>query len=275
MEVGRPSYKSEKWLKQFGWEEGKGLGRNEDGMRDFIHVSKKTDSLGVGASRIGNQDRQGFSWWDNLYNKAAASISVDPGAVEGKQTTKAPNKPKMTSSGAPTFVKAQDEYGTVEKNSCEDKESEQPKQKTYLSGAFVSGGSFVLGKKESDHSSDTSTNDNDQPEKSYASGLNENDVFAACGGRILSQWKYPAQGRQKRLAEHERQWQENRDKQQKEKADTENAWEEQKRKGKKKKSKREKKQEEDVTLGKKKRKAEKKQKEEKDSKKRNKKGSAQ
>jgi len=26
---------------------GKGLGRNEDGMRDFIHVSKKTDSLGV------------------------------------------------------------------------------------------------------------------------------------------------------------------------------------------------------------------------------------
>ncbi|XP_075528540.1 PIN2/TERF1-interacting telomerase inhibitor 1-like isoform X2 [Dermacentor variabilis] len=55
MMKGRPSYAySEKVMKQMGWTEGKGLGRNEDGMRDFIQPKKKVNTKGIGFNGVDN-----------------------------------------------------------------------------------------------------------------------------------------------------------------------------------------------------------------------------
>ena len=40
-------------LAKMGWNEGKGLGKNEDGMQDHIKVKKRDDTLGLGAMNSG------------------------------------------------------------------------------------------------------------------------------------------------------------------------------------------------------------------------------
>lgn len=36
------------YLQKFGWDKGKGLGKNEDGLTKAISVTKKDDASGVG-----------------------------------------------------------------------------------------------------------------------------------------------------------------------------------------------------------------------------------
>ena len=36
-------------LAKFGWSEGKGLGRKEDGMKEHIKVKQRAENLGLGA----------------------------------------------------------------------------------------------------------------------------------------------------------------------------------------------------------------------------------
>ncbi|KAJ1567092.1 hypothetical protein HK096_010989 [Nowakowskiella sp. JEL0078] len=51
-----------KMLEKMGWQEGKGLGRNEDGQTEHVKVRLKKDSLGIGADKktvdnwLGNND---------------------------------------------------------------------------------------------------------------------------------------------------------------------------------------------------------------------------
>ncbi|XP_037527630.1 ABC transporter F family member 4 isoform X1 [Rhipicephalus sanguineus] len=49
----RPSYAySERLMKQMGWSEGKGLGKNEDGSPDFIRPKKKVNTKGIGFNGV-------------------------------------------------------------------------------------------------------------------------------------------------------------------------------------------------------------------------------
>lgn len=57
-------------LAKFGWEEGKGLGKNGDGMADHIRVTKRADGLGLGAS-----------------NKPVSEWAPPPGANLGRAAT--------------------------------------------------------------------------------------------------------------------------------------------------------------------------------------------
>lgn len=65
---------AQKELKKFGWKEGSGLGKNENGMKEAIKVKIKNDSHGVGHNR---GDEFTFHWWDHVFNKAASSIVVE------------------------------------------------------------------------------------------------------------------------------------------------------------------------------------------------------
>ncbi|KAH7934743.1 hypothetical protein HPB52_000033 [Rhipicephalus sanguineus] len=51
--IGRKSYAySERLMKQMGWSEGKGLGKNEDGSPDFIRPKKKVNTKGIGFNGV-------------------------------------------------------------------------------------------------------------------------------------------------------------------------------------------------------------------------------
>ncbi|XP_075528538.1 uncharacterized protein LOC142560375 [Dermacentor variabilis] len=78
MMKGRPSYAySEKLMKQMGWTEGKGLGRNEDGMRDFIQPKKKVNTKGIGFNGVDDrwiEHQEAFdSLLSNLNNGSPAA----------------------------------------------------------------------------------------------------------------------------------------------------------------------------------------------------------
>ncbi|KAM7318487.1 hypothetical protein ACRRTK_023224 [Alexandromys fortis] len=67
---------AEEQLLKHGWTEGKGLGRNENGITQALKVTLKQDTHGVGhdpAKEFTNH------WWSDLFNKTAASLVVDTG----------------------------------------------------------------------------------------------------------------------------------------------------------------------------------------------------
>ncbi|TPX59494.1 hypothetical protein SpCBS45565_g07727 [Spizellomyces sp. 'palustris'] len=75
-----------KMLQKMGWSEGKGLGANEDGLREHVKVRLKEDNLGVGADR-----RSIDNWLDNNsafdallkgLNGSGDDSTPEPAAVE-------------------------------------------------------------------------------------------------------------------------------------------------------------------------------------------------
>ncbi|KAJ2776098.1 hypothetical protein H4R18_005853 [Coemansia javaensis] len=66
-------------LAKYGWKEGEGLGRNRDGIKRAITVSRKADTRGVGS----DASQWSSNWWDHLYNKASSKTTTDAGASLG------------------------------------------------------------------------------------------------------------------------------------------------------------------------------------------------
>ncbi|BDA41447.1 probable G patch domain-containing protein 4 at N-terminal half [Coccomyxa sp. Obi] len=63
----------EKLMKQMGWQEGQGLGRDQKGMKRAIEVKHKEDNIGVGG-------KAGFAWekkwWEEAYDSKAKKIQA-------------------------------------------------------------------------------------------------------------------------------------------------------------------------------------------------------
>lgn len=58
-------------LMKYGWTEGKGLGKDENGIAKAIKPKMKFDLKGVGHK---NTDE---NWWQSVYNKASKNVTVD------------------------------------------------------------------------------------------------------------------------------------------------------------------------------------------------------
>ncbi len=54
---------------------GKGLGKDEQGKKDYIRVKKKDDNegLGAGSEKVA---AAGNEWWFNAFDKAAKKVSL-------------------------------------------------------------------------------------------------------------------------------------------------------------------------------------------------------
>ena len=65
-------FSPEEYMKKMGWQEGKGLGKELQGMQDPIRAVVKDDNAGLGKG----YDIQDFSFWDNIYAKASANIQI-------------------------------------------------------------------------------------------------------------------------------------------------------------------------------------------------------
>lgn len=59
----------EKMLKKMGWTEGKGLGKNKDGIAECVQQRRREEGQGLGVA-----EKKGFkwndNWWDDVYSSA-------------------------------------------------------------------------------------------------------------------------------------------------------------------------------------------------------------
>ncbi|XP_076765474.1 uncharacterized protein LOC143432608 [Xylocopa sonorina] len=59
-------------LMKYGWTEGKGLGKHENGITQALRPKLKFDTVGMG-----HGDKEWNNWWESGFNKAANSIMVE------------------------------------------------------------------------------------------------------------------------------------------------------------------------------------------------------
>ncbi|XP_025205089.1 G patch domain-containing protein 4 [Melanaphis sacchari] len=62
-------------LRKYGWTQGKGLGKNEDGIAAPVRASLKFDQTGVGYDTA-NAELYGDKWWTRTYNDTSKGIDV-------------------------------------------------------------------------------------------------------------------------------------------------------------------------------------------------------
>ncbi|KAJ2383147.1 hypothetical protein GGI23_007212, partial [Coemansia sp. RSA 2559] len=63
---------AEQQLAKYGWKKGQGLGKNSEGVKRAITVSRRVDSRGIGS----DSNQWNSNWWDHLYNKASGNSST-------------------------------------------------------------------------------------------------------------------------------------------------------------------------------------------------------
>lgn len=131
-----------------GWNDGEGLGRDNNGAADPIKVNLKHDKAGLGHDISKNFTNQ---WWDHVFNKAAAKLSVET-----------------------------DEEGVkVTSNSdLSEKQKEKLKRKV-LYGNFVKGSTLEFGQET--HEVQEAPEEECLP--SAVSVLTDDQLLLACGGR--------------------------------------------------------------------------------------------
>ncbi|KAI9164438.1 hypothetical protein H9P43_008289 [Blastocladiella emersonii ATCC 22665] len=127
-------------LQKMGWQKGQGLGKNKQGIKTHVRVSRKADTKGIGKT-----DDHGFQWWDHIYNKstsfdfkvvteadekkAAESSSSDaeknaaPAPAPAVASPPRPKQPTLTGGLALMFVKSTSATLEMEKEAAENKHS--------------------------------------------------------------------------------------------------------------------------------------------------------
>lgn len=160
---------AEQQLLRHGWEQGKGLGRAENGISEAIKVKVKCDKGGVG-HKEGEQFT--FHWWDHVFNKASSSLQVesDQNGITLKKTVEEDEEDGMISNKKPrkaTLAKAK-LYGCFVKSATLLSGQEQPEPK-------------------SSNSDDSSSSDEEEEDQkldlSSTTNLSDADLMKACGGR--------------------------------------------------------------------------------------------
>ena len=64
-----------KILAKYGWTEGKGLGKGEDGISECVQISKREEKVGIGAESS-KESTEWDNWWTGAYDSVAQKISV-------------------------------------------------------------------------------------------------------------------------------------------------------------------------------------------------------
>ncbi|XP_061190117.1 G patch domain-containing protein 4-like [Saccostrea echinata] len=144
---------AQKELKKFGWKEGSGLGKNENGMKEAIKVKIKKDSHGVGHN---TGDEFTFHWWDHVFNKAANSIEVNT-TKEGVSVRKSKDSGGVSTKKARTFD-----------------------NKAMLYGQFVKGA--TLDNNEETHVEDTADREYTEEDEQCIQKLADEEILKICGG---------------------------------------------------------------------------------------------
>lgn len=64
---------AEKILSKYGWKEGQGLGKNNDGISQPLRANLKFDNAGLGVDKA---DEFNNHWWERVFNEAANNVEI-------------------------------------------------------------------------------------------------------------------------------------------------------------------------------------------------------
>ncbi|XP_072534858.1 G patch domain-containing protein 4 [Salminus brasiliensis] len=158
---------AEQQLLRHGWEQGKGLGKNENGISEAIKVKVKCDKGGVGHKQ---SEQFTFHWWDHVFNKASSCLDVESGQ-DGVVVKKR---------------EGEEEEGMISNK----KPRKAMFNKSNLYGCFVKSATLLSGKEQPERrlssSEDSSSSDDDDDDKldlSSTTKLSDDALMKACGGR--------------------------------------------------------------------------------------------
>ncbi|KAI9998995.1 hypothetical protein PInf_003667 [Phytophthora infestans] len=68
-------------MEKMGWSAGKGLGKNEQGVKSHVKVKRREELQGVGAEKEAVKE-QANQWWFNVYDRMASKIVIDASSDE-------------------------------------------------------------------------------------------------------------------------------------------------------------------------------------------------
>ncbi|XP_072312448.1 G patch domain-containing protein 4 [Eucyclogobius newberryi] len=155
---------AERQMLRHGWEHGKGLGRDENGIQSAIKVKVKCDKGGIG-HKEGDQFK--FHWWDHVFNQTSASLQVESDHTGPKLHKNSSENDGAISNKRPLkYSRAKDK----------------------LYGAFVKSATLVSGleravENASSDSSSSSDEDELKLDLSSTTKLSDAELVKACGGR--------------------------------------------------------------------------------------------
>ncbi|OQS05250.1 hypothetical protein THRCLA_02595 [Thraustotheca clavata] len=87
---------AKKQMAKMGWTEGKGLGKQEQGIATHIKVKRREENAGVG-TEAAKTEEQSNQWWYNVYDKMASKIVVEASDSDSESKKKKKKKSKKRS----------------------------------------------------------------------------------------------------------------------------------------------------------------------------------
>ncbi len=69
-----------KLMKQMGWVEGNGLGKNQHGETECVQLRRKEDNQGIGTKKEDlNSTDWKDQWWNDAYNNSIKNLKIKTG----------------------------------------------------------------------------------------------------------------------------------------------------------------------------------------------------
>ncbi|XP_070151277.1 G patch domain-containing protein 4 [Polyergus mexicanus] len=164
-------------LLKYGWKEGKGLGKNENGLTEAIRPTLKFDNAGIGYNENNSEH-----WWEALYDNAAKNIKVDSHD----------NEVSLSTINNSNII---DAWNTV--SSKKSKKTEQQKYGNFLKTSTLHNGCLIQ---------DTSMEKEETAKDSIYIPLTDEQLYKACGGRTAKPTRHGLMlsGKLARIAQQDR-----------------------------------------------------------------------
>lgn len=145
-------------LAKYGWTEGKGLGRNENGITTALKPKLKFDTTGIGHKHIDGND-----WWETAFNKAANNILVSSDSESVLLSMRDKDRTDLLT---------------------EEKMNKDKTKKNSLYGNFLKTSTLCNGNLIPEETANVDATENDRTQDRITiPALTDEQLFKACGGR--------------------------------------------------------------------------------------------
>jgi hypothetical protein len=71
-----------RYLAKFGWSQGKGLGKSEEGIKTHVRVQKRVEGVGIGIESQAGTKLFASAYWESIYNEAAQRVESSESSAQ-------------------------------------------------------------------------------------------------------------------------------------------------------------------------------------------------